>query len=488
MADTSAHVEEFEALRAQRFSRAPIARAGILSKFGTCIAVFAIVEAASVILAAFLAKYLYLDVFTSRIQPTWPYLAPAPLLAIALYLFLKQAGLYDSNALDQPVVAFGRILGALASSFLILLGILYILKFADWYSRGWFLTWFGICAIALITTRIVGPKLVRRAVARGRLRQRIAMFGTLEFITAMKERVERDRPSAAVEGLYLAPAGSLAEDVHLDGGLNELKNAIERGLYDTIIIGFPAEDTASIKAAVTNLGPYSTELLLCTKLDSSPIVVQGSREIGTLRADIINLVPLSESNRVLKAALDYVLAAIGLFLLSPLLVAVAIAIKFDSPGPVFFRQRRYGQNNRIFRIFKFRTMRVAEDGQHVKQAERNDPRVTRVGWFLRRTSIDELPQLLNVLAGDMSIVGPRPHALAHDQLFEQQLDLFSLRRRVRPGLTGWAQVHGFRGETKTTRDIRGRVQHDLYYIDNWSIWLDLEIVMRTVFVLFRGAY
>ena len=191
---------------------------------------------------------------------------------------------------------------------------------------------------------------------------------------------------------------------------------------------------------------------------------------------------------VLKAALDYVVAGIGLLLFASLLALVALAIKFDSPGPVFFRQRRYGQNNRVFRIFKFRTMAVAEDGQYIKQAERNDPRVTRVGWLLRRTSIDELPQLLNVLAGDMSIVGPRPHALAHDQLFELQFDLFSRRRRVRPGLTGWAQVHGLRGATKTTKDICSRVQHDIYYIDNWSIWLDIEIMLRTIFVFFRGAF
>jgi len=199
-------------------------------------------------------------------------------------------------------------------------------------------------------------------------------------------------------------------------------------------------------------------------------------------------VPLSESNVLLKSMLDYAVALVGLIVLAPLLAVVALAIKIDSPGPVFFRQRRYGQNNSIFRIFKFRTMAVTEDGPTVKQAERDDPRVTRMGRILRRTSIDELPQLLNVLTGDMSIVGPRPHALAHDQLFEQKLDLFSRRRRVRPGLTGWAQVHGFRGETKTTEDIRSRMQHDLYYIDNWSIWLDIEIITRTVFVLFRGAY
>lgn len=488
MADSSVRVE-FDAVNAQQFSRAPEARETVLSEFGTCIAIFEIAEAVSVILAALVAKLLYIDLFSGQIQESWPYLAPAPLLALTLYLFLKQTGLYDAAALNQPVVAYGRIFGALATSFLIALGILYILKFADWYSRGWFLMWFSLSAVALITVRIVGMQLVRRMVASGKLRHRIALFGTNEFLAAMKAQIEGGGRAGAVEGLYLAvPTSSCRAEFVFDGGIHELKSAIENKLYDTVIVGFPFEEAARIKTAVNDLASYSTELLLCTKLDRDPLVVRGARDIGTLRADIVNLVPLSETNRLLKAAVDYFLAAIGLFLLSPLLFAIAIAIKLDSRGPVFFRQRRYGQNNRIFRIFKFRTMFVAEDGQRVTQAQRNDPRVTRVGWFLRRTSLDEIPQLLNVLTGDMSIVGPRPHALVHDQQFEQQLDRFSLRRRVRPGLTGWAQVHGFRGETKTTRDIRNRVEHDLYYIDNWSIWLDIEIMIRTIFVLFRGAF
>jgi putative colanic acid biosynthesis UDP-glucose lipid carrier transferase len=204
--------------------------------------------------------------------------------------------------------------------------------------------------------------------------------------------------------------------------------------------------------------------------------------------DVINIVPGSESGHIAKRCLDYVLAASGLIALAPLLVLIAIAIKIDSPGPVFFRQRRYGQNNRIFRIFKFRTMKVAEDGPVVVQATREDARVTRVGRFLRGSSLDEIPQLINVLLGDMSIVGPRPHALAHDEDFDTRLDLFSRRRRVRPGITGWAQVNGFRGETRTLESIEGRMQHDLYYIDNWSIWLDLEIVARTILVFSRKAY
>lgn len=186
--------------------------------------------------------------------------------------------------------------------------------------------------------------------------------------------------------------------------------------------------------------------------------------------------------------LDCVIAASGIVVLSPVLALIALAIKLDSPGPVFFRQRRYGQNNLVFRIFKFRTMHVAEDGQHVTQATRGDDRVTRVGRLLRASSLDEVPQLFNVLRGDMSIVGPRPHALIHDKLFEEHLDLFSRRRRVQPGMTGWAQVNGYRGETRTTEDVRARLDHDLYYIENWSIWLDVEIIFRTVLVVLRGAY
>ncbi len=461
---------------------------GFFSKFDTCIAVFAMAELASVVFAAYVAKLLYIDLFLAVPQPGWPYLAPAFLLAFTLYIFLKQAGLYDASAINEPVVGYGKIWGALATSFLVLLGILYVLKFADWYSRGWFLTWFALSSCALIAVRIAGMRRVRRLVIDGRLRQRVAMYGTGEFISLMKAQLESASPSAVVEGLYMVNPMRVCPSDRVNGGLDDLKSAIARGRYDTVIIGLPASEAACIHSAVRELASYSSELLLCTELEPLPVSLRGTRNFGCLRANVINLVPLSERNRFLESIVDYAIAGIALVLLAPLLALVAVAIKLDSPGPVLFRQRRYGQNNRIFRIFKFRTMTVVEDGENVKQAERNDPRITRVGRLLRSTSIDELPQLMNVLTGDMSIVGPRPHALAHDQLFEQQLDLFSQRRRVRPGLTGWAQVHGFRGETRTAADIRSRLQYDLYYIDNWSIWLDIEIIIRTVFVLFRGAY
>jgi exopolysaccharide biosynthesis polyprenyl glycosylphosphotransferase len=168
-------------------------------------------------------------------------------------------------------------------------------------------------------------------------------------------------------------------------------------------------------------------------------------------------------------------------MLAPVFIGVAVAIKLDSPGPVLFRQRRYGFNQEPFRILKFRSMRALEDDARLRQAQRGDPRITRVGRWLRRSNIDELPQLLNVLKGDMSLVGPRPHALAHDQAFERDIARYARRHNVRPGITGWAQVNGWRGETDTPEKVRGRIEHDLYYIDHWSLLLDLTILLRTVF-------
>jgi lipopolysaccharide/colanic/teichoic acid biosynthesis glycosyltransferase len=167
-----------------------------------------------------------------------------------------------------------------------------------------------------------------------------------------------------------------------------------------------------------------------------------------------------------------------------------VLIKLDSPGPVFFAQRRYGFNQQPFRIIKFRSMRTLDDGAVIRQVSADDPRVTRIGRWLRRWNVDEIPQLFNVLTGDMSLVGPRPHALSHDREYERRISLYARRHNVKPGITGWAQIHGHRGETDTDDKMRNRVEHDLFYIDNWSLWLDLKIIARTVLspTAYRNAY
>jgi putative colanic acid biosynthesis UDP-glucose lipid carrier transferase len=394
--------------------------------------------------------------------------------------------MYKPELLPAPLVGFGKLWGILGLSFLILLGILYVLKMSDLFSRGWMLSWFVLSAAALVLARWWATRYLRNQIQSGKLKHSVAVFGTPDFTETFCTEYMKNSSLGGISGIYITDADSDPSDA--DARLQELRQAIQQDLYDTVIIALPVKEKALIQSTVKSLGSYSTELLLCADLEQYPCPVSGLRNFGNLRMDVINIVPGSESGHIAKRCLDYVLAASGLIALAPLLVLIAIAIKIDSPGPVFFRQRRYGQNNRVFRIFKFRTMKVAEDGPVVVQATREDARVTRVGRFLRGSSLDEIPQLINVLLGDMSIVGPRPHALAHDEDFDARLDLFSRRRRVRPGITGWAQVNGFRGETRTLESIEGRMQHDLYYIDNWSIWLDLEIVARTILVLSRKAY
>jgi len=167
------------------------------------------------------------------------------------------------------------------------------------------------------------------------------------------------------------------------------------------------------------------------------------------------------------------------------MIVIALAIKFTSPGPAIFKQRRYGLNGEEIIVYKFRTMKVSEDGSKIVQAQINDPRITRIGGFLRRTSLDELPQFFNVLQGRMSIVGPRPHAVAHNELYRKLIKGYMLRHKVKPGITGWAQVNGLRGETKELEKMQARIELDLNYLQNWSIWFDLWIIMRTVWVVLR---
>jgi Undecaprenyl-phosphate glucose phosphotransferase len=207
---------------------------------------------------------------------------------------------------------------------------------------------------------------------------------------------------------------------------------------------------------------------------SKPII-----DLGPIHAVRLQEGPLSGYQQGLKRAFDIIGSVLGLVLFAPVFVLIGVAIRLDSPGPVIFRQRRAGFSGRIFKIYKFRTMAVMDDGEVVRQATRGDPRVTRVGRFLRRTSLDEIPQLLNVLGGEMSLVGPRPHALSHDDQYQKLISTYALRNHMKPGITGWAQINGFRGETAKLIMMERRVEHDLHYIERWSFALDLWIVGMT---------
>lgn len=250
---------------------------------------------------------------------------------------------------------------------------------------------------------------------------------------------------------------------------------------DAVFIALPWSDQETIDACIDafmNL-PVAIHLAperIMDRFDSPHIV-----RIGSFASLRLTRPALSTAAIVAKRGFDIVAASTILLLALPVLLIIAGLIKLDSRGPVFFLQRRYGFNQQPFRIFKFRTMTTTDDGDVIRQATRNDPRITRIGRLLRRFNLDELPQLMNVIAGQMSLVGPRPHALAHDHAFQRKIALYARRHNVKPGITGWAQVNGLRGETDTDEKMAKRVAFDHWYIDNWSFWLDLGILLRTVF-------
>ncbi len=255
---------------------------------------------------------------------------------------------------------------------------------------------------------------------------------------------------------------------------------------DHVVVEASPERWPELRAFVAELRVLPFPIMFVPVGTTAELLRHPTRSLGSALCVELQRGPLTPFECVTKRIVDILGAGLALAISAPLLALAAIAIKLDSPGPVLFRQKRCGFNGRTFLIRKFRTMHVLEDGPVILQATPVDQRITRVGRWLRRTSFDELPQLLNVLEGSMSLVGPRPHALAHDGQFDKLLRNYAFRRRVRPGLTGWAQIHGCRGATPTASMIEARVQYDLWYIDNWSIRLDLAILLRTPLEVWRG--
>jgi Undecaprenyl-phosphate glucose phosphotransferase len=255
---------------------------------------------------------------------------------------------------------------------------------------------------------------------------------------------------------------------------------------DDIIILISQQEIPSALALASALSDLPVDVHVVPVGSLELMAMSRITQFGNMVTMRILQSPLTPFNQAIKRGFDIVAATVGLILLSPLFVIVSLAIKLDSRGPVIFRQTRHGYNNEPIGVLKFRSMIVMEDGANFTQVTRHDPRVTRLGRFLRRTNIDELPQLFNVLAGDMSIVGPRPHATAQNEAFARLISSFSRRHNVKPGITGWAQVNGYRGDTDTLEKMQRRVEHDLYYIDSWSFLFDLRIILLTAFS--RGAY
>lgn len=354
----------------------------------------------------------------------------------------------------------------------------YLLKSGASYSRGTLLSFVLLGIAGLLASRYLVARIIRDAVEQEQLpRTRVAVVAIgEEEDKAVRTRIAAAKTLSVTDYVLVRPQDEDLASVRRVVGLSRA------GLIDEILI-----------AQRWNCTELAQRVVAMLRDQALPVhVLPDGRDVGyTSRPSRLGRLPVFElkgsalgpGDLLLKRSFDVVVASACLILFSPVLLATAAAIKLESPGPVFFRQRRHGFNNREFRIFKFRSMTVAEDGPTVTQATRNDRRVTRIGRFIRKTSIDELPQLLNVLRGEMSIVGPRPHAVAHNDAWVKLVENYAQRHNILPGITGLAQVNGLRGEADTPEKICARVSMDLAYIERWSMALDMKIVFKTALVL-----
>jgi putative colanic acid biosynthesis UDP-glucose lipid carrier transferase len=283
---------------------------------------------------------------------------------------------------------------------------------------------------------------------------------------------------------------NLPADQKLIGTLSALPGVIERHGVKDVFITLPLTSQPRILALMESLQNTTASIHFVPDIFGVSIIQGRLDDMGGIPVVGLLVTPFTGINGVFKRWSDIVLSLLILLVISPVLLATALGVKLSSPGPVLFRQRRTGLDGEIIEVYKFRSMRVMDDGEVVKQATRDDDRITRFGAFIRRTSLDELPQFVNVLQGRMSIVGPRPHAVAHNAQYRTQVKAYMARHKVKPGITGWAQVHGLRGETDTVEKMARRIEYDLEYLRNWSVGLDLLIIARTVKLMFhdRAAY
>ena len=398
--------------------------------------------------------------------------------------------IYDMPTLLRARWDYGRILSVWLLVVLVLATLFFVFKIGSQVSRGFVSCFVALAIASLLAWRAAAKRIMRVAFANGAVQgRRVMLIGTQSELAALN-----------------------SHQLIFDYGLDEI-DRVTLPNHDSAKPNLSPPEIAAVESAIERTRRSQAEEIVLVmpwarsnhfnvvseRLRSSPLPARllpdrfiraiWNRAAGRVRRPLIidiQRAPLSRVEQWTKRVFDVAATAAILLILAPVLLAVCLAIKLDSRGPVIFRQHRRGFNGQEFVIYKFRTMTVMENGDRILQARKRDLRVTRVGSVLRRSSVDELPQLFNVLNGEMSLVGPRPHAVAHDNEYGSLIPNYAFRHHVKPGITGWAQVHGFRGETGNLELMEKRIELDLWYINNWSVALDAQIVVRTFFELLRG--
>jgi Undecaprenyl-phosphate glucose phosphotransferase len=446
-------------------------------------------DACLIVFASIVSGYAYHRLILGSPGDSEMFLGVGGFVAIYYSIVMAARGNFASTAAATYSPQAREILFVWLSGFFILMMAMFSLKTSSELSRGTTAVFLVVGLGGLLLWRRLVALGLMAAIARGEFVQRnIIVVGETEELAGGKVIDELRRGGSRPVGVF----ATNRTDLKAEG----IPPALRRLVGDVVEASRNSEVDEIILALDWHHGRRIDELLHEFRVLPLPVRLLPDQnalrflEIGGARVRggwsvALQRAPLSSAEQVLKRLVDLIFAGTAILLFLPLLVFVSVLIKLDSRGPILFTQIRNGFSGRPFRIFKFRSMTVTEDGPVVRQATRNDIRVTRIGRLLRKTSIDELPQLLNVLLGDMSLVGPRPHAFAHGTEFEGLIASYAFRHHVKPGITGWAQVNGLRGETPTVDLMERRVERDLWYINNWSLWLDVKILVKTLFVLGR---
>jgi len=424
------------------------------------------------------------------------YLVAIAIGALLSANYLQIGKLYQFEGLHHFAVQFGALTASWIAVIVTLLLIAYFGKVSSGFSRIWAGYWFVSAYLLLLTTRGAFSVLLHRWRLQGRLTHDVVVVGAGEFGARLIQYLNQQRGGGIrVLGLFDDRKTRVPQSVGgypVLGSVDDLLMFVRKNRVNQIIIAIPWAAEERLETLLHSLEAVAADVTLCPGAAAFELPNLGYEDVGGVPMLTLQKPPLTGWNRVVKGIEDRVLAFALLMALWPLLIVIGVAIKLTSPGPVLFTQRRYGFNNNEITILKFRSMHwdPTEERERSDQTKRNDPRVTPIGAVLRRTSLDELPQLINVLLGDMSLVGPRPHTVAHNEQYAKTVDKYLIRHKVKPGMTGWAQVNGLRGEIHMPELMRRRVQFDLDYIENWSLLFDFKILALTLFTGFvnENAY
>ena len=460
-----------------------LANRGLLKEYASIwSALLQVVDLLVVAVSGLIAGELYLEPDQVFTRGYLQLLAVALLLAVIVF---NKFGFYSAwrnsslaSEIRTVMVGWTAVIVALTLFF-------FLTKSGAEFSRVWAVLWFGLGLSGLLVLRVVLRQFLRWLRRKGYNQRKILIVGKDPLMGDLAMRLSK----APWMGLSVVGCEVLATEADVDGAALNLR-ICDLGV-DQVWIALPLKDEPVVQAVIAALSLSPVEIRYVPDLFGFRLFSHSVSEVAGLPVINLSSTPMEGFNRVVKEIEDRVLASLILLLISPILLAIAVGVKLSSPGPVFFRQQRNGWGGKPIHVLKFRSMVVhLEVAGTVTQASKQDSRITPYGAFLRRTSLDELPQFWNVLTGEMSIVGPRPHAVAHNDQYKVLVDDYMLRHRVKPGITGWAQVNGYRGETDTLEKMQKRVEHDLYYIEHWSLWLDIKIIVMTAFKGFvnKNAY